>query len=74
MSDGVVRRPELSPRPEDVGASDVQRAVRERVRLSFTPEEVVNVIVWETLAVLGEWDLIELEAKNAAARRLLEDE
>jgi hypothetical protein len=52
----------------------VQRAVRERVRLSFTPEEVVNVIVWETLAVLGEWDLIELEAKNAAARRLLEDE
>lgn len=33
----------------------------------------LNTIVWETLMLLGEWEVLELEPKNLAARVFLRE-
>lgn len=54
----------MSERPDNLNSRHIQAEVRRRVRekgvVVGSPETVVNVLVWETLAVLGEWSLIDL--------------
>lgn len=55
----------MSERPPNCDSRDVQRAVNERLRERRGSEPAdwqpsVDVVVWETLALLGEWELIEL--------------
>jgi hypothetical protein len=59
---------------------DIQKKVHDRLHAkhdgrvtrgheSFTCHSFpLDTVVWETLALLGEWDLISMEAKNEAAR------
>lgn len=48
----------------------VQQVVHERLRdkgiTSVISREVVDILVWETMAVLGEWQFVDLEVPPEA--------
>lgn len=65
------------------GSREIQREVHSRLHLrdgtagAHPPLTChsynLNTIVWETLMLLGEWEVLELEPKNLAARVFLRE-
>lgn len=65
-----------SPRPDgEVRVQHIQQAVRERLDakvswrhlMTCSAREVVDTLVWETMAVLGEWQFVDLVVPDAEA-------
>jgi hypothetical protein len=72
---------ESEVRPEEVTNENVSARVHERLHGRDGTSAVHSVggcwsysldtVVWETLALIGEWDLIIVEPQNDAARKAL---